>query len=118
VKQARRRPASRPGLSGSFSVWNVGYDVTPDLTLAVLQEWNVYSFSGARGELRTEEGTIGPMFNWRDLSRWGITINGGVQVDCYHTPGLSEGIYVTSYIDGEYDAPCQRRDHCVSGHLD
>jgi hypothetical protein len=90
---------ARAGLSGAFGIASVGYDVTPTLTLAVQQAWNVYSFADARYTPRTSEGTIGPLVAYSGLSdSHGLYIAAAVQVDYHHSPGLPQAAYITTYI--------------------
>jgi hypothetical protein len=90
---------ARVGWTGTFGLVNVGYDVTPTVTLAVQQVWNVYSFADARYSPRTSEGTIGPQLAYTGLSdAYGIYIAGAVQVDYYHSRGLPQSVYVTTYV--------------------
>lgn len=90
---------ARPGWSGSFGLVNVGYDITPTVTLALQQVWNVYSFADARYSSRESEGTVGPQLAYTGLTDiYGIYIAGAVQVDYYHSRGLPQSIYLTTYI--------------------
>jgi hypothetical protein len=90
---------ARPGWTGTFGLVNVGYDVTSTITLAVQQVWNVYSFADAKYTPRTSEGTIGPQLAYTGLSdAYGIYIAGAVQVDYYHSRGLPQSVYVTTYV--------------------
>ena len=90
---------ARAGWSAAFGLVNVGYDVTPTVTLAVQQVWNVYSFADARYSPRTSEGTVGPQLAYTGLSdAYGIYIAGAVQVDYYHSRGLPQSLYVTTYV--------------------
>lgn len=90
---------ARAGWSGAFGLVNVGYDITPTVTLAVQQVWNVYSFADARYSPREAEGTVGPQLAYTGLSdAYGIYMAGAVQVDYYHSRGLPQSIYVTTYI--------------------
>lgn len=89
----------RLGWTGSFGVFNIGYDVTPTLTLALYQSWNAYSLGGIRNVPRQAEGTIGPMVSYSGLSdSLGLTIAGTVQADYYHTSNLPEGVFVSLYV--------------------
>jgi hypothetical protein len=90
---------AQPGWTGTFGLVNVGYDVTSTVTLAVQQVWYVYSFADARYTPRTSEGTIGPQLAYTGLSdAYGIYIVGAVQVDYYHSRGLPQSVYVTTYV--------------------
>lgn len=93
----------RAGLSGSFGVFNVGYDISPTVTIGMYQGWNVYSFSGTKGTPRSAEGTVGPMFAYSGLSdSLGITIDGTVQVDYYHTSNMPQGYFLSMYISKKF----------------
>jgi len=94
---------ARDGLSGSFGAINVGYDVSPTLTLGVYQAWNVYSFADTRDSPRSAEGTIGPMFSYTGLSdSLGITIDGTMQVDYYHTSNMAQGYFLSMYVSKKF----------------
>ena len=89
----------RAGLSGTFGLVNIGYDMTPTVTLALQQAWNVYSFADARGTPRRSEGTIGPQIGYSGLSStYGLYFAVGLQVDYFHSPGLPRAIYLTTYV--------------------
>jgi hypothetical protein len=93
----------RAGLSGSFGVVNIGYDVSPTLTLGLYQGWNVYSFADARYSPRQAEGTVGPMFSYSGLNdSMGLTVEGTVQADYYHTSNLPEGVFVSLYFQKHF----------------
>ncbi len=90
---------ARAGWSGAFGLINVGYDLTPTFTVGLQQVWNVYSFADARFSPRASEGTIGPLLGYSGLSdAYGLYIAAAVQVDYYHSPGLPQSLYVTTYI--------------------
>jgi hypothetical protein len=106
VANAAGTPAlirQRTGVSGSFGVFNVGYDVSPTLTLGVYQSWNAYSFAGARDSPRQAEGTVGPTFEYSGLSdSLGLSIDGTVQVDYYHTSNLPQGYFISLYFQKKF----------------
>jgi len=88
----------RGGLSATLGAANVGYDVTPTLTLGLYQAWNAYSISGANYAPKQYEGTIGPMVTWSGLSeKYGLTISATVQADYYRSSGMPEGVFVSAY---------------------
>lgn len=92
----------RGGLSASFGAFNVGYDVAPTWTVGIYQAWNAYSIAGARYSPKQYEGTVGPMVSYSGLSSIGLTLDASVQADYYHSRGMPEGLFVTTYLSRHF----------------
>jgi hypothetical protein len=91
------------GWSGSFGVFNIGYDVSPTLTLGLYQGWNAYSFADTKDSPRQTEGTIGPTFEYTGLNDdYGITVDGTAQVDYYHSDSLRQGYFFSLYVQKKF----------------
>jgi hypothetical protein len=80
------------GLSLTFGDIGFGYQVSPDLVVGVLQQFNANNVANST-YAPSQEGFIGPSFNYYGLRKYGFIFSAAVQTD-YYRENTAHNTYV------------------------
>lgn len=89
------------GLSLTFADGGIGYQLTPNWLVGVMQQFNVNNISGSTFR-SSREGFAGPAFTYAGFASRGLFISGTVETDYYNQGGLAHQTYVAAWLSKEF----------------
>ena len=84
------------GLSLTFADFAIGYQLTPDIAVGILHQFDYNNVAGSSFR-HTSEGIIGPSFTYAGFAKIGLFFAGAVQTD-YYRENMNHNTYITGWI--------------------